>query len=32
MEQFATLPNVVTSTVRETDSADKRAAEQAFQG
>jgi hypothetical protein len=32
MEQFGTLPNVTASTVRETDSADKRAAEQAFQG
>ncbi len=32
MDQVATLPNVVTSIVRETDSADKRAAERAFQG
>ena len=32
MEQFAVLPDVATSTVRETDSADKRAAERAFQG
>lgn len=32
MEQFGTLPNVTTSTVHETDSADKRAAERAFQG